>query len=125
MFKIFSIGLGGFVGALSRYAVGGLVHRLLKNPWFPFGTITVNILGCLVIGFLSGLVENRQMFSPEVRLFIFIGFLGSFTTFSTFGNETFNLIRDGQFISASSNVVLHLVLGLAAVWLGNVISRLI
>jgi CrcB protein len=77
--------------------------------------MTVNVIGCLLIGIGGGLVENRQLFSPEWRAFLFVGILGSFTTFSTFGLETFNLAKEGQWLASFGNVGISLILGLAAV----------
>ena len=125
MFKILLVGTGGFIGSTLRYLLGGLVHRVLAKTWFPYGTLTVNIMGCFLIGFLSGISESRQIFNPEIRLLTFIGFLGGFTTFSTFGYETFSFAWDGQFLASFSNIVLHLILGIGAVWLGNMLSRLL
>ncbi|MBW2011953.1 MAG: CrcB family protein, partial [Deltaproteobacteria bacterium] len=89
------------------------------------GTLTVNVMGCFFIGFGGGLMESRQLFTPEARLFVFTGLLGGFTTFSTFGYESFNLARDGQMIGVLLNIGLHLLLGLAAVWAGNLLSRFV
>jgi len=125
MVKILLVGTGGFIGSVFRYVVGGLVHKLLSEPWFPYGTLTVNVAGCFLIGFLSGLSEVRQIFNPETRLLIFIGFLGGFTTFSTFGSETFSFVREGQLLASFSNIVFHLILGIGAVLLGNILSRLL
>ena len=75
MLKVLLVGLGGFLGSISRYLVGGLVHRLFPITVFPYGTLVVNVLGCLLIGFVVGLVEFRQLFRPEIRLFLLIGFL--------------------------------------------------
>jgi fluoride exporter len=91
--------------------------------WFPYGTLVVNIVGCLLIGFLSGLAENRSVFGPEVRLFLFIGILGGFTTFSSFGYETFSLARDNENLAAAVNVFAQLILGLVGVWFGNTLAR--
>jgi CrcB protein len=121
--KLLAIGSGGFIGALLRYATGGLVHRMLPNAIFPWGTMVVNILGCLIIGLGGGLIENRQMFTPEMRAFLFIGILGSFTTFSTFGLETFNLAKEGQVLASLANVGLSVMIGLLAVLAGNLLSR--
>jgi len=119
------VGVGGFLGSVLRYLMGGWVHRVLDNPWFPYGTLSVNLIGCLVIGFLGGLTENRQVFAPETRLFLFLGVLGGFTTFSSFAYETSAFLNDGQIVMASLNVGLQVILGLVAVWLGSCLSRLI
>lgn len=123
MYKLLIIGSGGFIGAILRYLVSGLVLRLSGNAVFPYGTLTVNMIGCFLIGFGGGLIETRQFFTPEARSFIFIGLLGSFTTFSTFGLETFNLARDIRILSALFNIGMHLVIGFAAVWTGHALSR--
>ncbi len=125
MFKALLVGIGGFVGAILRYAVGGLVHQILDKAYFPYGTMTVNILGCFIIGLLNGIGEAHGVFHTETRLILFVGVLGSFTTFSTFGYESFSFIRDGQIAPAVLNVVVHIVLGLSAVYLGDFVSRLI
>lgn len=125
MLKIVIIGLGGCVGAVLRYLVAGGVHALAKTASFPVGTMTVNLTGCLLIGIGGGLMENRQFFSPEWRAFLFVGILGSFTTFSTFGLETFNLAKDGQWLASLSNMGISLVFGLAAVLAGHMLARLI
>ena len=117
------VGTGGFLGSIGRYLVGGWTHRLLGSG-FPYGTLAVNILGCALIGLLGGLAESRQLFTPEARLFLFLGVLGGFTTFSSFGYETLAFARDGEFLIAGLNVFLQVVLGLTAVWLGHVLSRL-
>ena len=112
------VGSGGFLGALARYGLSGLVHRQLPLTTFPYGTLVVNLLGCLAIGVIAGLVESRQLFGPEMRTFVLIGILGAFTTFSTFGYETFAMIRDSEYLRAVVNVGIHVVFGLALVWLG-------
>lgn len=126
MINILLVGAGGFIGSVLRYICGKAVHALLQQyPWFPYGTLAVNIIGCLLIGFLAGLSETRHLFSPEARLFVFVGVLGGFTTFSSFGYETFVLARDVQPSAALLNVALQLIIGLGAVWMGNALSRLI
>lgn len=117
MTKIFLIGAGGFIGAVSRYGLSGFVHRFVDHS-FPMGTLFVNSLGCLLIGALMCLFEERQFFTPETRLFVMIGFLGSFTTFSTVGYETFEFMRSGEYWLAGVNAAANLGLGLAAVALG-------
>ena len=123
--KILLVGTGGFFGAVSRYLMSGWVHSLLQKPLFPYGTLAVNILGCFLIGLLNGVFETRQIFNPELRLLVFIGFLGGFTTFSTFGYELFSFLRDSQFLSTALNLFLSIVIGLFAVWLGHTLSKLI
>jgi CrcB protein len=112
------VGSGGFLGALARYGLGGFVQRQMPGATFPYGTLVVNLVGCLLIGFLAGLTESRQLFTPELRVFGLIGVLGGFTTFSTFGHETFMMVRDGLYLSAVTNVGLQVVLGVTLVWLG-------
>ena len=118
LLHLFLVGCGGFVGAVLRYGVGGLVHRSGALSGFPFGTLTVNVAGCALIGAAAAAAETRQLLSPEARLFLMVGVLGGFTTFSTFGYETLALARDGEAFRAAANVVTHVVLGLAAVWAG-------
>ncbi len=119
MQKILWIGGGGFLGALMRYWVGGWAQTLSRSVSFPYGTMTVNVLGCLFIGLLSQLAESHGLFTSDLRALVFIGFLGSFTTFSTFSSETYNLLYDGQNLAALANLVGNLFLGLTAVWLGR------
>jgi CrcB protein len=126
MLKILLVGAGGFVGSICRYVLSGMVYQIVPpRVSLPYGTLLVNVLGCILIGFLSGLTETRQLFNPETRVLVFIGLLGAFTTYSTFGYETFALARDGQYVTAISNISLHLCLGLGAVWLGHSLSKLV
>lgn len=118
------VGAGGFVGSVARYALGGAVHRLAPAAAFPYGTLVVNVLGCLLVGLVAGLAETRQALSPEARLFLVLGLLGGFTTFSAFGYETLALARDSEALKALANVGLHLVAGLGAAWLGITLARL-
>lgn len=98
--------------------MSGYVQQLSKSIQFPFGTLTVNVIGCAAIGFLAELADHRGAISGETRAFLIVGILGGFTTFSAFGNETMNLLRDGELLLACGNIVGHTVLGLVAVWLG-------
>lgn len=125
MNNILFIGFGGFLGSVLRYIFSGYVQGLLRSADFPYGTMAVNITGCLIIGFLSQLAESQGAFTPETRAFLFIGFLGGFMTYSTFGNETMNLFRDSENVLALVNVAVHIVLGLGAVWLGRTLAYLI
>lgn len=117
MLKILIIGLGGFLGTTARYGLSGLVQDL-AGASFPAGTLAVNILGCIAIGGIMSLVEDRQMLTPEARLLLLVGFLGSFTTFSTFGYETFDLLREGQLWMAVVNAAANLLIGILGVGLG-------
>ena len=125
MIKLLYIGFGGFFGSVFRYLISGLSHKLIANANFPIGTLVVNVLGCLLIGFLGGLAERNQIFSPELRLFLFVGLLGGFTTFSTFGFEVISFARDGQLLSSALNILLHLVFAIGAVWIGMALARLL
>jgi len=121
--RIFLVGIGGFLGSVLRFLLGGLAHQLTRTNTFPIGTLVVNLIGCLVIGMLAAISETRGVFSPEARAFIFVGLLGGFTTFSAFGNETINLWRDGQSAFAFANVAASVVFGLGAVWLGRIAAH--
>jgi CrcB protein len=123
--NILLVGVGGFIGSVLRYLASGYVQQATKSIDFPYGTLAVNVIGCFIIGFLSQLAEERGVFTSESRLFVFTGFLGGFTTFSSFGNETLNLARDSQMMNALANVGANVVLGLLAVWLGRTVSYLI
>jgi CrcB protein len=123
MANIFWVGIGGFIGSVMRYVVADLVQKGFSRELFPWGTLAVNVCGCLLVGLLSQLAEDRSAFSPETRACVFIGILGGFTTFSTFGNETLNLFRDGENYLALANVAAQLVLGLGAVWLGRILGH--
>jgi CrcB protein len=119
------VGLGGFVGSALRFLVGGWVHRALPGTSFPVGTFTVNLVGCLVIGLLGGLIDLRQALGPNGRLFLMIGLLGGFTTFSSFSYETFALAQDAEWLRAAANVGLQVVLGLGAAWAGYTAVRML
>jgi CrcB protein len=125
MKMILYIGLGGFLGAIARYLLSGLTHRLYSGGTFPAGTLLVNVIGCLVIGALMSLIEDKGLFGPAVRMFFVIGFLGSFTTFSSFGYETVELLRDGQMLAAGLNILANFALGIGAVFLGWTVVRMI
>jgi CrcB protein len=124
MRNIMMVGLGGFAGSVLRYWISGWLQRLCDSPLFPYGTLGVNVLGCLLIGLLGGWADNVELFGPHARLFLLVGLLGGFTTFSTFGYETMALLRDKELLAAGTYVGLHLVLGFAAVAAGYGISNL-
>ena len=125
MKAILLVGTGGFIGSVLRYWFSAWVFRMLDKPWFPFGTLAVNMLGCLAIGLLGGVAEDRRLFDQEIRLFVFAGILGGFTTFSAFAYETTTLLRDARMLGAWLNVGLQVFLGVIAVWLGGLLSRLV
>lgn len=117
MLKWILIATGGAAGSVLRYAIQGWCQRLASGS-FPVGTLAVNVLGCVLVGFLTALLTGPVLVREEYRIGIIIGVLGGFTTFSTFGMETFALVNAGQFWFAALNVVLSCTLGLAAVWIG-------
>ncbi len=124
MIKVLMVGMGGFAGSICRFMVYEGARVFIKNQWLPLGTLAVNIFGCFLIGFLAGLSEARDIFTPEIRALVFIGFLGGFTTFSTFGFELFSMLRNGQITATIINIGLHLCMGILAVWLGFSVSRI-
>jgi CrcB protein len=122
MQKLMLIGLAGAFGALARYGLGGLVQRF-TGVTFPWGTFVVNILGAFLFGLIWSLVEQRLVISVETRVIILSGFLGAFTTFSSFMFETSSLIGEAQWGLAVLNVGGQIVLGLAAMFLGLATGR--
>ena len=123
MLKLLHVAIGGAAGALLRYWASAAVHRFFSGV-FPWGTLFVNLSGSLVIGFLWGISE-RIIVPQNIRLCIFIGILGSFTTFSTFTLENFQLLRDGEYVFAFTNSMLSLVLGMVLVIAGFFFSRFV
>jgi fluoride exporter len=116
------IGIGGFIGSVSRYLLARAVQVFMISS-FPFGTITVNILGSLLIGLIYGLSERGVLIDPQLRLFLTVGICGGFTTFSTFSAESFYLLRDGQYLWFMAYAFLSISLCLLAVFLGFIISK--
>jgi len=117
--NILLVAFGGALGSVFRYLLGTWAQAISKSIDFPYGTLTVNLIGCFVIGFLSQLAEGRGAFTSESRLLVFFGILGGFTTFSSFGNDTINMLRDGESINALINVGANVIVGLFLVWLGR------
>ncbi len=122
-YQYIAVGIGGCLGSIARYWLSGLVQRS-SNGEFPFGTLAVNVLGCLILGAVMGLVEYRQLFGPNVRLLLTVGILGGFTTFSTFGYESFVMLRDNEFLLAIGNVTANVATGVAAVLAGWFLAKL-
>lgn len=119
LLSVLYVAFGGALGSVSRYLLGIWAQTASKSIDFPYGTLTVNLLGCFLIGLLSHLAETRGVFTPETRALVFIGILGGFTTFSSFGNDTLNLLHDGKTFNALANVGANVILGLFLVWLGR------
>ena len=118
--SVFSVGFGGALGAVSRYGVDYAMTQW-KGRNFPYGTMTVNLLGCFLIGYLATRLEQHP--SAYFKLAVLTGFLGSFTTYSTFGLDTFKLIRGDQGVLGITYVGIHLLVGLGAVVLGTRLAR--
>lgn len=122
MAEFLAVGIGGFLGAVARWGLSGVVQRQVEGA-FPAGTLAVNLVGCLLIGVVLTLVQDRQLFAQETRLFLTVGILGSLTTFSTFGHETLVLMRGGETRLAALSVAANVVLGVAGVLLGRALAR--
>jgi len=114
--------IGGGLGAVARYLLQGFVYRF-SGTEFPYGTLIVNILGCFTIGLLMSSMEERFLATPTLRLFLTIGILGGFTTFSSFSYETMALLREGNFLAGGINVLSSVVVCLGATWLGLGLGR--
>jgi len=114
------VGLGGFLGSISRYSIYILEERF--NTQFPWATLFVNVVGCLLAGLLIGWTSKNLSEYRQVLLFSSIGFLGAFTTFSAFSVQTLQLIRANQSLLAGTNIIISLSLGLLSVWIGNKIA---
>jgi fluoride exporter len=122
MFKMSLIGIAGMLGTLARYWLSGWADRWWGGS-FPFGTLIVNLSGCLAIGFLFHATEEKYLIDPAVRSAVLVGFLGGFTTFSSFAVQSVNLLRDGEVFLASANILVSNIVGLILVWVGYAISR--
>lgn len=123
MAQVLLVGVGGFVGSIARY----LVVSLAQSAWagsLPVGTLMVNVAGCFAVGWLSELFETQPFFNSQVRSFLVIGLLGSFTTFSAFGHETFTLLRHGGAAMAGANIAANVLLTIGGVWLGRIAAQL-
>jgi CrcB protein len=114
----------GAVGTLARYGLSGLVQRLLPTE-FPWGTLAVNALGCLLFGIVWSLAEERMLISGQTRIILLIGFMGAFTTFSTFAFETGQMLDDSEWLLAAANILLQNVLGIFLVLAGMALGKLI
>ena len=120
--KLLLIGLAGGVGTLARYGLAGLVQRW-SGPAFPWGTVVVNAVGCFAFGIVWALASERLALSGEVRLIVLVGFMGAFTTFSTYVSETGEMLADSQWLLASGNILMQNAVGLALFFTGVAIVR--
>ena len=124
MYQVFIVGLGGFIGASLRYIISMLCLRWL-GTFFPYGTLFVNILGCFLIGFIMELSGVLFPISSNVKLFLTVGILGGFTTFSTFAYETMNMLTKGNYLWGMTNILLNLFLCIVGVILGKYFAQII
>lgn len=120
--KMLILAAGGVLGTIGRYLMAGWLYRVLGER-FAWGTLGVNVLGCFIIGLGMTLAQEKFLFSPQVRLFLFVGFCGAFTTFSTWIFESSQYLRDGQWLLTGLNLVGSVALGFAAFYLGVVLAR--
>jgi len=124
MYKISLIAVAGLIGTLTRYWISGWADRWWGGT-FPFGTVLVNATGCFVIGFLFYVTQEKYLVDPTIRSALLVGFLGGYTTFSSYAVQSFNLLRDGEIFMASANLLVSNVAGLILVWAGYVLARAI
>lgn len=122
MINILLVGLGGGIGAITRYLVSVWAAQKYGSE-FPYGTLLVNLAGCLIIGLFMQLVTDRIIVNPYWRMLVTVGFLGGLTTFSSFSYETVKLVGDGELALAFYNVAANTVLGLMATWVGITIAK--
>ncbi len=117
MHPLILVAMGGAIGSMARYGVSSLVVKQVNPVNFPWGTFSVNILGCMLAGVFLLVAESMQSISQEARLFVVTGLLGGFTTFSAFGIETLGLLRRGEMLIAISYASLSIIVGVLAMWL--------
>lgn len=123
MVNVLLVGAGGLIGAVMRYLIRAWIQSVSGSSWTPYGTLTVNVVGCFLIGLIAGLAESRQFLGEGTRAFVIAGVLGGFTTFSAFGYETITMVREDHLVAAAGNVGLQVGLGLTAVWIGFSVSQ--
>ncbi|OFI06067.1 putative fluoride ion transporter CrcB [Clostridium acetireducens DSM 10703] len=124
MEKIFFVGLGGFIGASTRYLISNMASKYFYN-YIPYGTLVVNILGAFLMGAIMEVSIKYNLISPNLRIFLTTGILGGLTTFSTFSYETVNIFQKGNYILASINASLNLFLSLLFVFIGKYIIQIL
>ena len=116
------VGIAGFFGAIARYSLGGFISERTRGA-FPWETLVINVSGCFALGFIFALLTERFMPNPTVRIALTVGFLGAYTTFSTFSFETMRLAEDGAVLLAATNIVASVGVGLLAVYAGTWAGR--
>jgi len=124
LIKILWVGLGGFLGANTRFWLGGWIAQRYGTA-FPWGTFVINVTGAFILGLFSTLITERIIAAPNLRLLVAIGFVGAYTTFSTFEYETLTLAENGAFLRAVANIVFSVLAGFLAVWLGAKLARVV
>jgi len=120
--KLLSIAIGGALGSVARYLLSSALLRA-TGSLFPIGTFGVNFVGCVLFGAIAGAAEQRVQLAPDLRMFLLVGVLGGFTTFSSYAFESFSLLRDGQFAAAAINIVGQMAAGLVGLWAGYVVTN--
>jgi CrcB protein len=121
--KLLGLAVAGALGTLARYGLGGLVQRLHQSV-FPWGTLVVNSLGCFLFGVVWALAEERLLISGETRVILLVGFMGGFTTFSSYAYETGAMLRDAEWTLAAGNLLAHNLVGIACFFVGAALGRL-
>jgi CrcB protein len=120
--QILWVGGGGFLGAVLRYLSSLLGQRLEAVTGFPSSVFIINLVGCLLIGLVNGIAESRGILTPQLRLLIVVGFLGSFTTFSTFGHDSFIMVREAAWLKMLFYTTGQVLLGVTLVWVGYLVA---
>jgi CrcB protein len=122
--RLLLLALAGALGSLARYGLAGVVQRAFDGG-FPFGTLAVNVLGCMLFGVVWTLAEERLVISGETRFVLLVGFMGAFTTFSSYAFETGAMLRDAEWSMAIANIVAQNVLGITSFFVGVALGRLV
>lgn len=120
--KFLIVALGSGIGGALRFWISSLAQKFLP-VYFPYGTLTVNLIGSFVLGILIFGFDEKQLLSTNIKLFLTVGLCGGFTTFSTFSFETFNLLKETEFLLAGLNILLNIILTIGGVYLGYLITR--
>ncbi|HJO94540.1 MAG TPA: fluoride efflux transporter CrcB [Victivallales bacterium] len=123
LFQCILIGVGAFFGAIARFFISNKVQTFSKSSFFPFGTLFINLSGCLVMGILTGAIMYSDLFDTDIQNLLITGFIATYTTFSTFSYETYVLIRNRSFCIAIINIFLQLFVGIILIWFGLTIAR--